>query len=85
VRVPADGAPAATFRVASQDVADHLLLAQAQYPDHHLLLATMFARAGDTQAASRELDLADEQDGGHPLLAKLRASLRQRPSTLTAQ
>lgn len=77
VRVPGAGQAAATFVVAPQSVADQLLLAQAKYPDHHLLLATLFARAGDTQAARRELDLAEEQDGGHPMLARLKASLRQ--------
>lgn len=76
VRVPSEGQPEAVFRIASQSVADQLLLAQAQYPDHHLLLATLFARAGDTQSANRELDLAEEQDAGHPLIARLRASLR---------
>lgn len=85
VRVPAEGAPLATFVIAPQAVADKLLLAQAKYADHHLLLATLFARAGDTQAASRELDLADEQDAGHPLLAKLRTSLRQRPAATSAR
>lgn len=75
VRVPAEGQPAATFRVTPQTVADQLLLAQAQYPEHHLLLATLFARVGDTQAAKRELDLAEEQDPGHPMVGKLRGSL----------
>jgi len=68
--LPAPPAPPAIFRVVSKREHEELEAARTAYPDDHLLLGLLYARAGIADAARRELDAAPD-----PLAARLAAQL----------
>jgi hypothetical protein len=70
VFLPAPPAPPAIFRVISEREHEELEAARREFPDHHLLLGLLYARAGIAGAARRELDAAPD-----PLARELAAQL----------
>jgi hypothetical protein len=66
----------ARFRVLGADELREIERAEALKPSSHLLLATLYARAGLVTAAERELAALELQNPGAPALRRLRASLR---------
>jgi hypothetical protein len=84
IRVPSPPQAEARFTVMPAAAAEQLQLAQTQFPEHHLLLTTLYAREDDIEDAQRELALADASNPGNPVIAKLKASLNaaQSPSPI---
>ncbi len=60
--VPKPPAPQARFQVLAADVSARLQEAAAQYPNRHVLLGVLYARAGAVADATREWKLAEPSD-----------------------
>ncbi len=72
VHSPAPPAPEARFSVMPADMAAEIEAARRDHPANHLLLAAMYAKAGDVEEARRELDAMDPA-----VAAPYRESLKQ--------
>jgi len=77
VRAPLPPAPEARFAVVSAEDAAALAQVRNFFPDGHLLLAALLARAGAITEARREVDALAADNPGSELVARLRASLAQ--------
>jgi hypothetical protein len=56
VRIPVPPQREVDFKVMEQTAENQLQTDQSKYGDNHLLMAVLFARAGDLDSAKRELD-----------------------------
>lgn len=75
IREPIPPAPEAKFVVLGQDEVDRLRETQRRYPDSHLLLATLFAKAGAVDDARQQLRILESQNPGSPVVLRLESSL----------
>ena len=77
VREPVPPAPEAKFVVLAKDRIEQLHEAERRYPDAHLLLAALFAKAGAFTEASRQLTALQRANPESDLVRRLSASLGQ--------
>ena len=75
VRTPAPPQPEVHFRVMSEAKAQHLQAIGAQFPEQHLLLASLYAKEGDLGMAKCQLDVLEKKDPNSTLIKSLEASL----------
>jgi hypothetical protein len=74
VHAPTPPAPEARFQVVDQETADRIEAARRDHPANHVLLATLYAKAGDVEDAGKELDQVAATDPA--TAAQLRQSLK---------
>jgi hypothetical protein len=74
VHAPTPPAPEARFQVVSQETADRIETARRDHPANHVLLAVLYAKAGDVDDAGKELDQLAATDPSTAAL--LRQSLK---------
>jgi hypothetical protein len=74
VHAPTPPAPEARFLVVDQETADRIEAARRDHPANHVLLAALYAKAGDVEDAGKELDQVAATDP--PTAAQLRQSLK---------
>jgi hypothetical protein len=75
IHAPTPPAPEARFQVVAQESADRIEMARREHPTNHVLLAALYAKAGDVVNAGKELDQLAATDP--PTAAALRQSLKQ--------
>lgn len=62
VNAPVPPAPEARFQVVTTEAAAEIEAAQREHPANHVLLAALYAKAGDLDDAARELDALSATD-----------------------
>jgi hypothetical protein len=77
VRIPVPPQSEVLFKVMELKAENQLQSDQTKYGDNHLLMAALFARAGDLDAAKRQLDTLAALDPQSTLVPRLRQSLGQ--------
>jgi len=60
--IPAPPAPQAMFRVLDEPSAREIAEARIRFPNDHLLLGILYARAGVQQSAAEELEAAQTSE-----------------------
>jgi anti-sigma factor RsiW len=78
VQTPAPPAPLARFRVVDARTATDVARARDAYPDSHLTLGVVYARAGIVEAAEREFLAVKSANPESRLAASLLASVQRR-------
>jgi hypothetical protein len=74
VHAPTPPAPEARFLVVDQETADRIEAARRDHPAIHVMLAALYAKAGDVEDAGKELDQVAATDSS--TAARLRDSLK---------
>lgn len=74
VHAPTPPAPEARFLVVDQETADRIETARREHPTNHVLLAALYAKAGDVEDAGKEIDQIAATDPS--TAATLRQSLK---------
>ena len=74
IHAPTPPAPEARFQVVAQESADRIEMVRREHPTNHVLLAALYAKAGDVEDAGKELDQLSATDP--PTAARLRQSLK---------
>lgn len=77
VRIPVPPQSEVLFKVMELKTENQLQSDQEKYGDNHLLMAALFARAGDLDAAKGQLDALAAIDPQSALVPRLRRSLAQ--------
>jgi hypothetical protein len=77
IREPVPPAPEAKFAVLAQARMDRLRETERQYPGAHLLLAALYAEAGDFWDARRHLAALQQANPDSDLVRRLAASMAQ--------
>jgi len=77
VRTPAPPQSEAVFQVMASSAAADIESALHGPANGHLLLAVLYAKAGDVDDARAQLDLLEQENPNSPIVGQLKASLNQ--------
>ena len=79
VREPVPPSPEAKFGVLPPDEVERLSDARSRFPNAHLLLAALYARAGALEQARAELKILESANPGSAFVTQLKKSLDAKP------